>query len=81
MITALTWIGIILIIIGIIYWIINANNKDKRQNDYDSEKKWRHDTMKIKQKNFDLHSLRCDLGYKLDIAREFINDVDVTIFF
>lgn len=30
MITALTWIGIILIVIGIIYWIINASNKDKR---------------------------------------------------
>ena len=29
-ITALTWIGIILIVIGIIYWIINASNKDKR---------------------------------------------------
>lgn len=28
-ITALTWIGIILIIVGIIYWIINASNKDK----------------------------------------------------
>ena len=31
--------------------------------------------MKIKQKNCDLHSLRCDLGYKLDIAQEFQNDV------
>ena len=30
---------------------------------------------KIKQKNYDLHSLRCDLGYKLDIAREFQHDV------
>ena len=29
-ITALTWLGIILIVIGIIYWIINASNKDKR---------------------------------------------------
>lgn len=28
-ITALTWIGIILIVIGIIYWIINASNKNK----------------------------------------------------
>lgn len=28
-ITALTWIGIILIVVGIIYWIINASNKDK----------------------------------------------------
>ena len=37
--------------------------------------------MKIKQKNFDLHSLRCDLGYKLDIAREFINDVDSKVLF
>ena len=33
--------------------------------------------MKIKQKNYDLHSLRCDLGYKLDIAREFQHDVGV----
>ena len=37
--------------------------------------------MKIKQKNFDLHSLRCDLGYKLDIAREFINDVYIKVLF
>ena len=29
-VTALTWIGIILIVVGIIYWIINASNKDKK---------------------------------------------------
>ena len=29
-VTALTWVGIILIVIGIIYWIINASNKDKK---------------------------------------------------
>ena len=28
-ITALTWTGIILIVIGIIYWIVNASNKNK----------------------------------------------------
>lgn len=28
-INALTWTGIILIVIGIIYWIINASNKNK----------------------------------------------------
>ena len=29
-IIALTWIGIILIVVGIIYWIINASNKEKQ---------------------------------------------------
>lgn len=46
-----------------------------RQSEFESEKKYRKAMMKIKQKNYDLHSLRCDLGYKLDIAREFQNDV------
>ena len=32
--------------------------------------------MKIKQKNFDLHSLRCDLGYKLDSNNISDNEVD-----
>ena len=35
--------------------------------------------MKIKQKNYDIHSLRCDLGYKRDIAREFQHDVGMNI--
>lgn len=47
----------------------------RKQGDFASEKKYRKEMMKIKQKNCDLHSLRCDLGYKLDIAREFKNDV------
>ena len=46
-----------------------------RQSEFESEKKYRKAMMKCKQKNHDLHSLRCDLGYKLDIAREFQNDV------
>lgn len=46
-----------------------------KQSEFESEKKYRKAMMKIKQKNYDLHSLRCDLGYKLDIAREFQNDV------
>lgn len=28
-VTVFTWLGIILIVMGIIYWIINANNKKK----------------------------------------------------
>ena len=48
----------------------------QKQSDFDNERSYRRAMMKIKQKNYDLHSLRCDLGYKLDIAREFQNDVD-----
>lgn len=29
LINAITWLGIILFVIGIIYWIINASNKNK----------------------------------------------------
>ena len=40
----------------------------------DERRRWRRERLKIKQKNAELHSLRCSLLLKLEVAREFLHD-------
>ena len=54
---------------------VRESERSEVQKDFENERQFKRASAKIKQKNYDLHSLRCDLGYKLDIAREFQHDV------